>query len=494
MQAFSRLISSIPLALRVPLLVALLMALVAIAISQVVLSRLAREQEESLRGLSTAFMDGVATAATPGLLRQDIWETFDSLDRARRQYGAINVLYVIVILPDGQVLASSEPERYPATSALPPDLAALVAGGRPLLIDDDLGRAWTIRDIEQESYQIGTVLAEIDIKDILAIRQEVLWTLIFVNGALTAVFSLSGYLLVRRMVRPISLIQQHLATVQSGQPQPITDRDIQAAGPEYRDLYRRFNDMIRSQAEREAFAAELANQEKMAMLGRLASGMAHEVNNPLGGLMNAVDTLDVHGDRENVRRRTIDLLRRGLAGIQNVVRAALVTYKSAPGHARLSRADLEDLPFLIQHETGAKHLTLDWQNDIEGDLPVDAPAIRQIALNLLLNACAASSLRGAIRFRAWADHHQLVISVSDDGPGLPEVAYRAVEAGSSGEGVPDGLGLGLWTAARLAARLIGKMTLQSGPSQGAVITLTAPLGEEREEEHVIATTRARRLG
>ncbi|MBL8710710.1 MAG: HAMP domain-containing histidine kinase [Rhodospirillaceae bacterium] len=494
MKRINRLMAAIPLALRVPLLVALLMVLVATVISQVVLSRLTREQEHSLLSLSTAFMDGVATAATPGLLRQDIWETFDSLDRARRQYGAINVLYVIVILPNGQVLASSEPDRYPAVSSLPPHLAALVAGGQPLVLDEKTGRAWTIREIEQESYRIGTVLAEIDIKNILAVRREVLWTLILVNGALTAVFSLSGYLLVRRMVRPISVIQQHLAMVQSGHPQAIDERDIRAAGPEHRELYRRFNDMIRSQAEREALAAELANQEKMAMLGRLASGMAHEVNNPLGGLMNAVDTLDVHGDRESVRRRTIDLLRRGLAGIQNVVRAALVTYKSAPGHAHLGRADLEDLPFLIQHETGVKHLTLDWRNDISDDLPIEAPAVRQIALNLLLNACAASPERGAIRFTARVEDRHLVLCVSDSGPGLPDLAYRAVAAGESGDGVPDGLGLGLWTAARLAARLNGKMTLQSGPSQGAAITLVAPLGEEREEEHVVAATRARRAG
>ena len=494
MSRVNRLIASIPLALRVPLLVALLMVLVATVISQIVLSRLTREQEHSLLSLSTAFMDGVATAATPGLLRQDIWETFDSLDRARRQYGAINVLYVIVTLPNGQVLASSEPEQYPATSTLPPNLAAFVVDGRPLLIDEELGRAWATRAIEQEKYQIGTVLAEIDIKDILAVRQEVLWTLILVNGALTAVFSLAGYLLVRRMVRPISLIQQHLATVESGRPQPIEDHDIRAAGLEYRDLYSRFNDMIRSQAEREALAAELANQEKMAMLGRLASGMAHEVNNPLGGLMNAVDTLAVHGDKENVRRRTIDLLRRGLAGIQDVVRAALVTYKSAPGHARLGRADLEDLPFLIQHETGVKHLTLDWQNEIGDDLPIEAPAVRQIALNLLLNACAASAERASIGFHARVEDRHLVLSVLDHGPGLPDLAYRAVAAGASGDGVPDGLGLGLWTAARLAARLNGRITLQSGPSQGAVITLMAPLGEEREEEHVVATARARRTG
>ena len=335
-----RMTSNWPLALKVPMLVAGLTVIVAIAISQVFLSRLAREQEASLRSITSAFMDGVSTAVTPGLQRQDVWETFDSLDRARRQYGAVNALFVVVLQPNGQVLAASEPERFPVTSPLPPHLAGLLGQEGNLVLDEEKGRAWLVRRIEQESFQIGTVLAEIDISDILAVRREVLWTLILVNGGLTAVLGLAGYLLVRRMVRPLSLIQQHLTAAGSGRPELIDEDQIRHAAPEYGDLYRRFNAMIRGQAEREALAAELANQEKLAMLGRLASGMAHEVNNPLGGLMNAVDTLEVHGDRESVRRRTIDLLRRGLAGIQNVVRAALVTYKSAPGPKRLTRADL----------------------------------------------------------------------------------------------------------------------------------------------------------
>lgn len=484
--------SNWPLALKVPMLVAGLTVIVAIVISQVVLSRLAREQEASLRSITSAFMDGVSTAVTPGLLRQDVWEAFDSLDRARRQYGAVNALFVVVLQPNGQVLAASEPERFPVTSTLPPHLIGLLGQEGHLILDEGKGRAWMVRRIEQETFQIGTVLAEIDISDILAVRREVLWTLILVNAGLTAVFGLAGYLLVRRMVRPLSLIQQHLTAAGSGRPELIDEDHIQHAAPEYGDLYRRFNAMIRGQAEREALAAELANQEKLAMLGRLASGMAHEVNNPLGGLMNAVDTLEVHGDRESVRRRTIDLLRRGLAGIQNVVRAALVTYKSAPGPKRLTRADLEDLPFLIQHETGAKQLNLDWQNGLAEDVELDASAVRQIVLNLLLNACAASPERGTITFSAAATPFVLEISVADEGPGLPELAYQAVAAGAAGGRAPAGQGLGLWTASRLAVRLNGKMSLQSGPSQGATITLVAPLGEEREEDNVVAAARADR--
>lgn len=222
------------------------------------------------------------------------------------------------------------------------------------------------------------------------------------------------------------------------------------------------------------------------MLGRLASSMAHEVNNPLGGLMNAVDTLDAHGGDEAVRRRVIDLVRRGLRGIQQVVRAALATYKSEPHAHRLSQVDLQDLRFLIQHETGSKRLTLDWQNDLPERLEIDASPIRQIVLNLLLNACHASPEGGVVALRAGIVADALVISVADQGSGLPPVALQAIEAGADGRMVPagDGLrrGLGLWTASRLAVRLGGRLSVGAlaadGPERaGAVITLTVPLGQ-----------------
>jgi signal transduction histidine kinase len=476
----------LPLALKVPLLVAALTVLVAIVISQVVLSRLAKEQSASLHNLASVFMDGLSTAVTPWLLRQDVWETFDSLDRAHQQYGGIDLLFVVVTLPDGSVLAASAPERFKTGSVLPEPLATFVASGRDLIIDERQHKAWLIRAVEQEQFHVGTILAEIDISKLLAVRREVLTTLFIVNGGLTLLLGTAGYVMVRRMIRPLSLIQGRLATASSGRPQPIDDIMIERAGPEYAGLYRRFNDMIRSQAEREALAAELANQEKLAMLGRLASGMAHEVNNPLGGLMNAVDTLDVHGEDKNVRRRTIDLLRRGLAGIQQVVRAALVTYKSDDRTRLLTHADLEDLPFLIQHETGAKHIDLHWHNDLPNEVQIDASSVRQIALNMLLNACTASPLRAQVSFTAAVRENQLLLSVADQGPGLPEEALAAARAGAAGGAAPVGRGLGLWTASRLAARLGGQLNLRSGPAGGAAVELAAPLPKEREGLRAVA--------
>lgn len=479
-----RLITSrIPLTIQVPLIVVALTILVAVVISQVVLQRLAKEQSAGLASLSSAFMDGLTTAVTPGLLTRDSWETFDALDRARQQYEAVHAVFNVVLLPNGEVLAASDPTRFPIGSALPADLMERIGDSAGLVIDEDQGRAWLARGVVQEGFRIGTVLSEMDISSLLEVRREVLITLLLVNSGLTILFGVGGYLLVRRMIVPVSAIGEKLSAAAQGRLDPIDNRMIEVSSREHAALYKQFNAMVRAQADREAMAAELAKQEQLAMLGRLASSMAHEVNNPLGGLMNAVDTLDAHGDEPAARHRVIDLLRRGLRGIQQVVRAALVTYKTEHHARHLTHADLQDLRFLIQHETGAKKLQLDWSNELPDMLEVDASPVRQIVLNLLLNACHASPEGGTVTFRAAVDGEAITVSVADDGPGLPPAAMEAIASGGSGESAPEASslarGLGLWTAARLAKRLGGTLVGRSAPKGGALVELVIALNSDQ---------------
>ena len=149
--------------------------------------------------------------------------------------------------------------------------------------------------------------------------------------------------------------------------------------------------MARALNEHEELASHLANQEKYAVLGKLASGMAHEVNNPLGGLFNALDTLRRHGDDAKVREATLNLLERGLTHIRNVVGSTLVMYRRGVADNSLRPVDIDDLRLLIEPEASRKRLQIAWVNDLHGVSPVAVESVRQVILNLLINACAATS-------------------------------------------------------------------------------------------------------
>ena len=470
-------ITNWPLAWKAPLLAAAFMIGVAVVISQVVLNRLESDQENNLRLLTSAYLDGLSAAVLPSAIHGDVWEAFDALDRARGRYAGLKVRFAIVTLPNGKVLAASDPEMFRVQSAVPPDVDQRFPREDGLAIDDATGRAWLARSLREGGYSVGRILAEIDISELLRVRKQVLLTLVTVNAGLALGFALVGSLALARMLKPLSVLTGYMERVRAGRADPIPDSKRRGISREFDILFDRFNAMARALNDREEFASRLAAQEKFAVLGKLASGMAHEVNNPLGGLFNALDTLRRHGDDPVVREATVNLLQRGLTHIRNVVRSALVTYRGEAAERSLRAVDIDDLRLLVEPEALRKRVRLAWTNELLGSLPVAGESVRQVTLNLLINACAASPEGGAVNLRACSKERALVIEVGDQGAGLPsDLAKHLV--GQSEEAPGVGSGLGLWIVRRLVALEGGAISVAQAEGFSTVIRVTWPFKQD----------------
>ena len=472
-------IGSWPLAGKVPLLAAALIVGVAILISQIVLSRLTADQESNLRLLTSAYLDGLSAAVTPSTIRADTWETFDALDRARGRYSGVDARYAIVELADGRVLAASDPVRFPVQSVVSPELASQFPADDGLIIDDHAGRAWLSRTLREEGFSVGRILAEIDIADLLRVRREVLVTLVLANTGLAALFAVIAYVSLKRMLRPLGQLSSYVERVREGSVEPIPEGNSRGVATEFSQLFDRFNAMARALDERKSLASHIAEQDKYAMLGKLASGMAHEVNNPLGGLFNALDTLRRHGADPSVRDSTLNLLQRGLNHIRNIVRSTLVIYRREASLSPMSAADIDDLRLLIEHEAVRKNIRIDWLNEIDGraKLPVRAESGRQIVLNLLINACAATPPGGGVRLWARTNDGELTIDVSDQGPGLPSELANYLVSGPN-DTLREGDGLGLWIVRRLAVAEGGSVQVLRENAYKTIVRVVLPFRQE----------------
>ncbi len=460
----------IKLTWKVPLVVAGLMIVVAVGISKTVLDRLDHTQARHVEQLTGAYLDGLSTALQPALLRRDAWEAFDALDRARRLYSGVRTLDVLAIMPDGNVLAAADPLAHPVLSVAPAEAKSPPRAPLPLEAAD--GRAWIHREMSDDGVKIGRIAALIDVSAYLTERREAQTALIVFNAALTLALAGLGYFFVHKMLAPATMLSGAFAAAIDGAPKPIEPSCLPLPGTEGGRLLREYNRMIEALAERETLRKRLAEEERAALLGKLASSVAHEVNNPLGGLFNALAMIRRHGEDTERRENAATLIERGLVSIRNIVRASLVQWRSGEAGRALTRTDLEDLRFLAQAETRARGLNLDWRGEIDAEqTPVSAQYVRQVALNLVLNACAASPPSGRVTVRAHVEGSRLVLSVADSGPGLPE-SQRARLLDPSDE-APGG-GLGLWTVARLVRAAQGTVEIDEMPTGGARVRAIFP--------------------
>ncbi|MFB9971233.1 ATP-binding protein [Pseudoroseomonas cervicalis] len=286
---------------------------------------------------------------------------------------------------------------------------------------------------------------------------------------LAALAALLTVLFSRRLMRPFLAVAAALDRAGDGrfEPMPVPARD-----PEAGRLARAFNLMAGRLREREALAARLAGRERAAVLGRLAATLAHEVRNPLAGMLTALDTIRRFGAEAAIRGRALDLVERGLRQIEAVVRSTLASYRQDAEPQPITAEDLEDLQLLVQPEARRGGVRLRWRVALEAPFATDGQRLRQLLLNLLLNAVAATPRDGLVSLDVRREGEALLAELRDEAGGLPEAAWRRLEAGVA-EAAAPGEGLGLPIAGELAAALGASIELAPNPG-GSCIRLTVP--------------------
>lgn len=462
-------------AFRIPLMVMLLMAAVSVVLSERVLTRLSQNQESYLQGLAGSYLDGVAASVSPSVLRRDSWEIYDVLLRMKPQKASVLPRETIVTDADDIVLASDKPEVHP-TLELMDKAFRLEFDSWRMRLDMNSELAFQMRPISHQGETIGKVYVVFDASSLLQERRDVLIALLLTNSLLTVILSVIGFFVVRRMAKPMQILESHLQTAASGGLEPISTDEFPKAGREAKRIFAAFNRLVSAEKDREKLVDRLTKEERLASLGRLASGMAHEINNPLGGLLNATDTLEKHGHREKVRSESIDLIRRGLLGIRDVVQAGLATYRPERNSRALTWQDLSDIALLLRPEfkSRSQEFKIANQYSLETFAGLPAGPIRQAIMNLVLNASNASPDGAEIVLTVDRTEKAFSIHVQDQGNGLSESAAQILISPLK-SGIPDGIsGLGLWVVRQIADELEATLTVHGNKPNGTIVSMTVP--------------------
>lgn len=484
---------SMPLTIRVPAVSGALMLAVALAVSRLMVSFVAHEQELGVRQIAAVYLDGIATTVYPHVVARNLANTNESLRRTMWFHQGMREQRAIVQLPDGTIFADVAGPTDSGDLQDPLHNAALrqqleQEGG--FVFDASSGTGWASRAIVRDGQHVADLYVAVELKALIEERNALHHKLLLAAILSGSIAASIGFLVVHRMILPIRLLTERLRRAQTGDFECVAPHLLPPSSSEYGQLIRGFNDLIAAIGGREALAAKLAQRERESVLGRLAATIAHEVRNPLSGMSTALNTIRKFGDNPNVRAVSLDLIERGLWSIGDVVTSVLAFHRMPQDSRRLTAPDLDDLRTLIEPELTSRQLRLVWESEIAGAVDVAATETRQIALNLLLNACRASPLGGEVEFRVWirdsdasAEKRQLVLQVVDNGPGLPETVSMALTSADITNPQDSQRGLGIRIIRDLVRALDGWIVATKVCAEyGSCIVVTLPLRDGIRQE------------
>ncbi|MBC2775184.1 HAMP domain-containing histidine kinase [Rhizobium sp. AQ_MP] len=470
----------LPLSIALPLFVAVAMFLVAVGTTQIGIMALRSSNETGLRDQALVFLDAVAGNIAAEIKEADAQQSVQRTLAASLEFRTAlleesiaarwtdqsgETITVTLAESDGDLLDAALTE---AQASGPDEASARLVSERSVLL---VARSYGMD--EGRLYLAATF----DTLPLEAATDAAFSAALGIDILVAIIAAAAAYVVTRRSLKPLDQFIDRLAD-RGGSS--TTGADWRR-GNELRQLEAALAMREQSEAQRVTILEQMAQQERDGLLARMAASIAHEVRNPLAGLKNGISTLKRFGEREEVRKETLDFLENGLDSIGRVVDVTLSTYRRRSGARMITAQDLRDLEILIAPEAGRAGVGLDWKFEEPTEFRVDVDALRQILINLMLNAVRASPPGSTVTVSLTRkDAQTVVLSVADEGPGMPPEIVAAMISGRVND-IPVERSIGIWIVASLVERIGADLAIRSD-SKGTNVQLTLVTAQQGEAE------------
>jgi len=231
---------------------------------------------------------------------------------------------------------------------------------------------------------------------------------------------------------------------------------------------------------------QVRRQERLATVGSLAAGIAHEIRNPLASLSGSIQVLKNDLKLEDDNQQLMDIVIRETDRLNNIITEFLEYARPRSSrHEQIPLASLVQETIMLIRNSRESHENIEVRCNVETGVLIkgDAQRLRQVLWNLLINSCQAMPGGGGITISAStlsiganADEW-LEIAVVDTGPGIgPEIVQKIFDPFFTTK--TGGTGLGLAIAYRIIEDHGGNISVESAPGKGTTFKIKLPLGEE----------------
>ncbi len=295
------------------------------------------------------------------------------------------------------------------------------------------------------------------------------------NSVLTALY-------VETLIRPILALNDRMKRAGRGDLSVRSDDSRRDEVGELVGAFNRMMDELEEAQRRDAVRqSQLVHTEKMAAVGTLAAGVAHEVNNPLAGVLACSENMEQAIDDPETVRRYLALIRDGLRRIARTVQNLLDFSR-----ARDMTLEPTSIDHCIRHVLEISSYQLK-KHGIETKLRLDSLdqvvladhfQMEQLLLNLVLNAIQAMPEGGTLMIRTRVTEGTLLTEVEDDGVGIPpEIRKRIFDPFFTTREIGEGTGLGLTVSDTIVRAHQGSIEVESEEGRGTVFRMWFPITE-----------------
>lgn len=259
----------------------------------------------------------------------------------------------------------------------------------------------------------------------------------------------------------------------SAYPYPGGEAKSSAAVIHYRNI-----------TEEKRLQQEVIQQEKMAAIGMLAGGVAHEINNPLGGILAFTQLIKRDVPDGNPMKADLEEVEKAAVRCKKIVADLLDFSRSSSGHEKqwldINQLIEKIVPF-IKAELKSQNVTL--KLELKADIPNvygDANRIQQVLLNLLTNACHAMNKGGNITVSTFKEGIWTCIEVADTGVGITkENLSKVFDPFFTTKAPGKGTGLGLSISYRIVKEHDGTIDVESRENKGTKFIVRLPAVKTR---------------